>query len=33
MIMGIPRLGFWPAMVGSLVLYMGCIGLVKMLFR
>ncbi len=33
MIMGIPRLGFWPAMVGSLVLYMGCIGLVKMMLR
>jgi hypothetical protein len=33
MILGIPRLGFWPAMVGSLVLYMGCIGLVKILLR
>ena len=33
MIMGIPRLGFWPAMVGSLALYMGCIGLVKMVLR
>ena len=33
MILGIPRLGFWPAMVGSLVLYMGCIGLVKMVLR
>jgi hypothetical protein len=33
MIMGIPRLGFWPAMIGSLVLYMGCIGLVKMVLR
>lgn len=33
MIMGIPRLGFWPTMVGSLVLYVGCIGLVKMLLR
>ncbi len=29
MILGIPRIGFWPAMAGSLVLYMGCIGLVK----
>ena len=33
MIMGIPRLGFWPAMAGSLVLYIGCIGLVKMVLR
>ncbi|MDF0667974.1 MAG: DUF3147 domain-containing protein [Nitrospira sp.] len=33
MIMGIPRLGFWPAMIGSLVLYMGCIGLLKMVLR
>lgn len=33
MIMGIPRFGFWPAMVGSLVLYMGCIGLLKLVLR
>ena len=33
MILGIPRLGFWPAMVGSLVLYMGCVGLVKLVLR
>ncbi|MBX3325652.1 MAG: DUF3147 domain-containing protein [Nitrospira sp.] len=33
MIVGIPRLGFWPAMVGSLVLYLGCVGLVKMMLR
>lgn len=33
MIMGIPRLGFWPTMVGSLVLYMGCIGLVKVFLK
>lgn len=33
MIMGIPRLGFWPAMVGSLLLYMGCIGLVKVFLK
>ena len=33
MIMGIPRLGFWPAMAGSFVLYIGCIGLVKMVLR
>ena len=25
MIMGIPRLGFWPTMAGSLVLYTACI--------
>ena len=30
MIAGIPRFGFWPAMIGSLVLYMGCVGLVKL---
>jgi uncharacterized membrane protein (GlpM family) len=29
MIAGIPRFGFWAAMVGSLVLYLGCVGLVK----
>lgn len=33
MIMGIPRLGFWPTMAGSLVLYIGCIGLVKTMLR
>jgi hypothetical protein len=33
MIMGIPRLGFWPAMSGSLILYMCCIGLVKLVLR
>lgn len=33
MIMGIPRFGFWPAMAGSLVLYMGCIGLLKLVLR
>lgn len=33
MILGIPRLGFWPAMAGSLVLYMGCIGLVKVFLK
>ncbi len=30
MIAGVPRFGFWPAMIGSLVLYMGCVGLVKL---
>jgi hypothetical protein len=33
MIAGVPRFGFWPAMIGSLVLYLGCIGLVKMVLR
>jgi hypothetical protein len=33
MILGIPRLGFWTAMAGSLILYMGCIGLLKMMLR
>ncbi|HSQ50340.1 MAG TPA: DUF3147 domain-containing protein [Nitrospiraceae bacterium] len=29
MILGIPQVGFWPAMIGSLVLYLGSVGLVK----
>ncbi|HRI37875.1 MAG TPA: DUF3147 domain-containing protein [Nitrospira sp.] len=33
MIMGIPRLGFWPAMAGSLALYLGCVGLVRFVIR
>jgi hypothetical protein len=33
MIAGIPRFGFWPAMVGSLALYMGCVGAVKLWLR
>lgn len=33
MIMGVPRLGFWPAMAGSLVLYMGCIAVIKLALR
>ena len=33
MIAGVPRLGFWPTMAGSLVLYIGCIGLVKTMLR
>lgn len=33
MIAGVPRFGFWPAMIGSLVLYLGCVGLVKMVLR
>jgi hypothetical protein len=33
MIIGVPRFGFWPTMVGSLVLYMACVGLVKLWLR
>ena len=33
MIATVPRFGFWPAMTGSLVLYLGCVGLVKMVLR
>ena len=33
MIAGVPRFGFWPSMIGSLVLYLGCVGLVKMVLR
>ncbi|MDH5641441.1 MAG: DUF3147 domain-containing protein [Nitrospira sp.] len=33
MITGVPRFGFWPAMVGSLVLYMGCVGVVRLWLR
>jgi hypothetical protein len=33
MIAGVPRFGFWPAMVGSLVLYMGCVGAVRLWLR
>jgi hypothetical protein len=33
MIVGVPRFGFWPAMVGSLTLYMSCVGLVRLIIR
>jgi len=33
MITGVPRFGFWPAMFGSLVLYMSCIGALKLWLR
>ena len=33
MILGVPQVGFWPAMIGSLVLYLGCVGLVKFVAR
>jgi uncharacterized membrane protein (GlpM family) len=29
MILGVPRVGFWPAMIGSLTLYLGSVGVVK----
>ncbi len=33
MIVGVERVGFWLSMVGSLVLYMGCVALVKFVAR
>ena len=33
MILTLNRLGFWPAMVGSLTIYMGCVGLIKIALR
>ncbi|WP_455379197.1 hypothetical protein [Petrachloros mirabilis] len=33
MIVGVPRLGFWPAMAISMTLYMGCVGIVKLTLR
>ncbi len=33
MILGVPRVGFWPAMVISITLYMGCVGLLKLAIR
>jgi len=33
MIVGVPRLGFWPAMAISLTLYMGCVGILKLALR
>jgi uncharacterized membrane protein (GlpM family) len=33
MIVGVPRFGFWPAMALSLMLYMGCVGLLKVALR
>ena len=30
MIAGVPRFGFWPTMIGSLTLYLGCVGMVKL---
>ena len=33
MIVGVPRFGFWPAMIGSLALYMSCVGVVRLILR
>ena len=33
MIACVPRFGFWPSMIGSFVLYLGCVGLVKFMAR
>jgi len=33
MILGVPRVGFWPAMALSMTLYFGCIGLLKVAIR
>jgi hypothetical protein len=33
MIVGVPRLGFWPATGLSLTLYMGCVGILKLALR
>jgi hypothetical protein len=33
MIFGVPRVGFWPAMALSLMLYISCIGLLKLAIR
>lgn len=33
MILTLNRLGFWPAMAGSLMIYMCCVGLIKLALR
>ena len=33
MILGVPRVWFWPAMALSMTLYFGCIGLLKLAIR
>ena len=33
MILGVPRVGFWPAIALSMTLYFGCIGLLKIAVR
>jgi hypothetical protein len=33
MIVALTHLGFWVTMAGSLVVYMGCVGLLKLALR
>jgi hypothetical protein len=33
MILGVPRVGFWPSMALSMTLYFSCIGLLKLAIR
>jgi len=33
MIVALTHLGFWVTMVGSLVIYMGCVGLLRLALR
>ena len=33
MILGVPRVGFWPALALSMTLYFSCIGLLKLAIR
>ncbi|MEX5213273.1 MAG: DUF3147 domain-containing protein [Nitrospiraceae bacterium] len=33
MIFGLNRFGFWPTMIGSLALYMSCVGLLRLALR
>jgi hypothetical protein len=33
MIVGVPRMGFWPAMGVSMALYMACVGLLRLTLR
>jgi hypothetical protein len=33
MVLGVPRVGFWPAMALSMTLYFGCVGLLKLAIR
>jgi hypothetical protein len=33
MIVGVPRVGFWPSMGLSLALYMGCVAILKVALR
>lgn len=32
-IVALPRLGFWPAMIGSLAIYMGAVALIKLVIH